>query len=160
MPSVPIGRGQRGVVIGDRKTGKTSIAIDTIINQKGQDVICIYVGDWSKESTVRNQVETLRKFGALDYTIVVTAGASQPAALLYIAPYAGTAMGEEFMYNGKHVLIFLMTYQNKPWLIVNFLYYYAVHQGREAYPGDVFYLHSRLLERAAKLSDELRVAVQ
>ena len=84
--------------------------------------------DWSKESTVRNQVETLRKFGALDYTIVVTAGASQPAPLLYIAPYAGTAMGEEFMYNGKHVLIILMTYQNKPWLIVNFLYYYAVHQ--------------------------------
>ena len=84
--------------------------------------------DWSKESTVRNQVETLHKFGALDYTIVVTAGASQPAPLLYIAPYAGTAMGEEFMYNGKHVLIILMTYQNKPWLIVNFLYYYAVHQ--------------------------------
>lgn len=102
---VPIGRGQRELVIGDRQTGKTSIAIDAIINQKGQDMICIYVAIGQKESTVRSQVEVLRKYGALDYTIVVTASASQPSPLLYIAPYAGVAMAEEFMYNGKHALI-------------------------------------------------------
>lgn len=152
---VPIGRGQRELIIGDRKTGKTSIAIDTIINQKGQDMICIYVAIGQKESTVRSQVETLRKFGAMDYTIVVTAGASQPAPLLFIAPYAGTAMGEEFMYNGKHVLVVFddlskqaVAYREPSLLLRR-------PPGREAYPGDVFYLHSRLLERAAKLSDEL-----
>ena len=102
---VPIGRGQRELIIGDRQTGKTSVAIDAILNQKGQDMICIYVAIGQKESTVRTQVETLRKYGALDYTIVVTASASQPSPLLYIAPYAGVAMAEEFMYNGKHVLI-------------------------------------------------------
>ena len=102
---IPIGRGQRELIIGDRQTGKTSIAIDTILNQKDQDMICIYVAIGQKESTVRGVVETLRKHGALDYTIVVTASASQPAPLLYLAPYAGVAMGEEFMYNGKHVLV-------------------------------------------------------
>ena len=102
---VPIGRGQRELIIGDRQTGKTSVAIDTILNQKDQDMICIYVAIGQKESTVRSVVETLRKNGALDYTIVVTASASQPAPLLYLAPYAGVAMAEEFMYNGKHVLI-------------------------------------------------------
>ena len=152
---VPIGRGQRELVIGDRKTGKTSIAIDTIINQKGQDVICIYVAIGQKESTVRNQVETLRKFGALDYTIVVTAGASQPAPLLYIAPYAGTAMGEEFMYNGKHVLIIFDDLSKQAVAYRELSLLLRRPPGREAYPGDVFYLHSRLLERAAKLSDEL-----
>ena len=152
---VPIGRGQRELVIGDRKTGKTSIAIDTIINQKGQDVICIYVAIGQKESTVRNQVETLRKFGALDYTIVVTAGASQPAPLLYIAPYAGTTMGEEFMYNGKHVLIIFDDLSKQAVAYRELSLLLRRPPGREAYPGDVFYLHSRLLERAAKLSDEL-----
>lgn len=152
---VPIGRGQRELVIGDRKTGKTSIAIDTIINQKGQDVICIYVAIGQKESTVRNQVEILRKFGALDYTIVVTAGASQPAPLLYIAPYAGTAMGEEFMYNGKHVLIIFDDLSKQAVAYRELSLLLRRPPGREAYPGDVFYLHSRLLERAAKLSDEL-----
>lgn len=152
---VPIGRGQRELVIGDRKTGKTSIAIDTIINQKGQDMICIYVAIGQKESTVRSQVETLRKFGAMDYTIVVTAGASQPAPLLIIAPYAGTAMGEEFMYNGKHVLVVFDDLSKQAVAYRELSLLLRRPPGREAYPGDVFYLHSRLLERAAKLSDEL-----
>lgn len=152
---VPIGRGQRELVIGDRKTGKTSIAIDTIINQKGQDMICIYVAIGQKDSTVRAQVETLRKFGALDYTIVVAAGSSQPAPLLYIAPYAGTAMGEEFMYNGKHVLIVFDDLSKQAVAYRELSLLLRRPPGREAYPGDVFYLHSRLLERAAKLSDEL-----
>lgn len=152
---VPIGRGQRELIIGDRKTGKTSIAIDTIINQKGQDVICIYVAIGQKESTVRNQVETLRQYGALDYTIVVTAGASQPAPMLYIAPYAGAAMGEEFMYNGKHVLIIYDDLSKQAVAYRELSLLLRRPPGREAYPGDVFYLHSRLLERAAKLSDEL-----
>ena len=141
---VPIGRGQRELIIGDRQTGKTSIAVDTIINQKDQDMICIYVAIGQKESTVRATVETFRRYGALDYTIVVTASASQPAPLLYLAPYAGVTMGEEFMYNGKHVLV---VYDDLSLLLRR-------PPGREAYPGDVFYLHSRLLERAAKLSDE------
>lgn len=152
---VPIGRGQRELIIGDRKTGKTSIAIDTIINQKGQDMICIYVAIGQKESTVRSQVETLRKFGAMDYTIVVTAGASQPAQLLFIAPYAGTAMGEEFMYNGKHVLVVFDDLSKQAVAYRELSLLLRRPPGREAYPGDVFYLHSRLLERAAKLSDEL-----
>lgn len=152
---VPIGRGQRELVIGDRKTGKTSIAIDAIINQKGQDMICIYVAIGQKDSTVRAQVETLRKFGALDYTIVVSAGASQPAPMLYIAPYAGTAMGEEFMYNGKHVLIVFDDLSKQAVAYRELSLLLRRPPGREAYPGDVFYLHSRLLERAAKLSDEL-----
>ncbi|MGX7200122.1 F0F1 ATP synthase subunit alpha [Enterococcus nangangensis] len=152
---VPIGRGQRELVIGDRKTGKTSIAIDTILNQKDENMICIYVAIGQKESTVRSQVETLRKFGALDYTIVVTASASQPAPLLYIAPYAGTAMGEEFMYNGKHVLIVFDDLSKQAVAYREISLLLRRPPGREAYPGDVFYLHSRLLERAAKLSDEL-----
>ncbi|EOT30081.1 F0F1 ATP synthase subunit alpha [Enterococcus saccharolyticus] len=152
---VPIGRGQRELVIGDRKTGKTSIAIDTIINQKGQDMICIYVAIGQKDSTVRTQVETLRRYGAMDYTIVVSAGASQPAPLLYIAPYAGTAIGEEFMYNGKHVLIVFDDLSKQAVAYRELSLLLRRPPGREAYPGDVFYLHSRLLERAAKLSDEL-----
>jgi len=152
---VPIGRGQRELVIGDRKTGKTSIAIDTILNQKGQDMICIYVAIGQKDSTVRAQVETLRKYGALDYTIVVSAGSSQPAPLLYLAPYAGTAMGEEFMYNGKHVLIVFDDLSKQAVAYRELSLLLRRPPGREAYPGDVFYLHSRLLERAAKLSDEM-----
>lgn len=152
---VPIGRGQRELVIGDRKTGKTTIAIDAIINQKGQDMICIYVAIGQKDSTVRAQVETLRRYGALDYTIVVSAGASQPAPLLYIAPYAGAAMGEEFMYNGKHVLIVFDDLSKQAVAYRELSLLLRRPPGREAYPGDVFYLHSRLLERAAKLSDEL-----
>lgn len=152
---VPIGRGQRELVIGDRKTGKTAIAIDTIINQKGQDVVCIYVAIGQKDSTVRTQVETLREYGALDYTIVVAAGASQPAPLLYIAPYAGMAMAEEFMYQGKHVLIVFDDLSKQAVAYRELSLLLRRPPGREAYPGDVFYLHSRLLERAAKLSDEL-----
>jgi len=152
---VPIGRGQRELVIGDRKTGKTSIAIDTILNQKGKDMICIYVAIGQKESTVRTQVETLRRYGAMDYTIVVTASASQPAPLLFIAPYAGAAMGEEFMYNGKHVLIIYDDLSKQAVAYRELSLLLRRPPGREAYPGDVFYLHSRLLERAAKLSDEL-----
>ncbi|GEK06014.1 F0F1 ATP synthase subunit alpha [Schleiferilactobacillus harbinensis] len=152
---VPIGRGQRELIIGDRKTGKTSIAIDTILNQKGQNMICIYVAIGQKESTVRAQVETLRRFGALDYTIVVTAGPSEPAPMLYIAPYAGSAMGEEFMYNGKHVLIVFDDLSKQAVAYRELSLLLRRPPGREAYPGDIFYLHSRLLERSAKLSDKL-----
>ncbi|MBM4761531.1 F0F1 ATP synthase subunit alpha [Bacillus sp. B15-48] len=150
---VPIGRGQRELIIGDRQTGKTSVAIDTILNQKDENMICIYVAIGQKESTVRGAVETLRKNGALDYTIVVTAAASQPAPLLYLAPYAGVSMAEEFMYNGKHVLVVYddLTKQASAYRELSLLL--RRPPGREAYPGDVFYIHSRLLERAAKLSD-------
>ena len=151
---VPIGRGQRELVIGDRQTGKTSVAIDAILNQKGQDMICIYVAIGQKESTVRTQVETLRKHGALDYTIVVTASASQPSPLLYIAPYAGVAMAEEFMYNGKHVLIVYDDLSKQAVAYRELSLLLRRPPGREAYPGDVFYLHSRLLERSAKVSDD------
>ena len=152
---VTIGRGQRELIIGDRQTGKTTIAIDAILNQKGQDMICIYVAIGQKESTVRTQVETLRKYGALDYTIVVTASASQPSPLLFIAPYAGAAMGEEFMYNGKHVLVVYDDLSKQAVAYRELSLLLRRPPGREAYPGDVFYLHSRLLERAAKLSDDL-----
>ena len=152
---VPIGRGQRELVIGDRQTGKTSVAIDAILNQKGQDMICIYVAIGQKESTVCTQVETLRKHGALDYTIVVTASASQPSPLLYIAPYAGVAMAEEFMYNGKHVLIVYDDLSKQAVAYRELSLLLRRPPGREAYPGDVFYLHSRLLERSAKVSDDL-----
>ena len=152
---VPIGRGQRELVIGDRKTGKTSVAIDTILNQKDQDMICIYVAIGQKESTVRTQVETLRRYGAMEYTIVVSAGPSSPAPMLWLAPYAGAAMGEEFMYNGKHVLIVYDDLSKQADAYRELSLILRRPPGREAYPGDVFYLHSRLLERAAKLSDEL-----
>lgn len=150
---VPIGRGQRELIIGDRQVGKTSVAIDTILNQQGEDMICIYVAIGQKESTVRNVVETFRKHGALDYTIVVTASASQPAPLLYLAPFAGVSMAEEFMLDGKHVLIVYddLTKQASAYRELSLLL--RRPPGREAYPGDVFYLHSRLLERAAKLNE-------
>lgn len=152
---VPIGRGQRELIIGDRGTGKTAIAIDTILNQKGQDVICIYVAIGQKESTVARVVQQLEKAGAMDYTIVVSASASEGAPMQYIAPYAGVAMGEHFMYEGKHVLCVYddLTKQAAAYRAMSLLL--RRPPGREAYPGDVFYLHSRLLERAAKLSDEL-----
>ena len=152
---IPIGRGQRELIIGDRQTGKTTIATDTILNQKGKDVICIYVAIGQKRSTVTGIVEQLRSGGAMEYSIVVAATASEPSPLQYIAPYSGCAMGEYFMNKGKHVLII---YDD---LSKHAVAYRALSllirrpPGREAYPGDVFYLHSRLLERAAKLSDEL-----
>ena len=152
---VPIGRGQRELIIGDRQTGKTSVAIDTIINQKGQNMVCIYVAIGQKESTVRNAVETLRKYGALEYSIVVTASASQPAPLLYLAPYSGVAMAEEFMYAGKHVLIVYDDLSKQASAYRELSLLLRRPPGREAYPGDVFYLHSRLLERAAKINDTL-----
>ncbi|MDD3795949.1 MAG: F0F1 ATP synthase subunit alpha [Lachnospiraceae bacterium] len=151
---VPIGRGQRELIIGDRQTGKTTLAVDTILNQKGQNVICIYVAIGQKRSTVASLVENLTKNGAMDYTIVVAATASEASPLQYIAPYSGCAMGEYFMYQGKHVLII---YDD---LSKHAVAYRALSllirrpPGREAYPGDVFYLHSRLLERAAKLDEE------
>lgn len=152
---VPIGRGQRELIIGDRQTGKTAIAIDTIINQKGNGVLCIYVAIGQKQSTVANVVETLRRNGALDYTIVVTAGASEPSPLLFLAPYAGVAMGEYFMFKGKHALIIYDDLSKQAAAYRELSLLLRRPPGREAYPGDVFYLHSRLLERAAKLSDAL-----
>jgi F-type H+/Na+-transporting ATPase subunit alpha len=151
----PIGRGQRELIIGDRQTGKTSIATDAMINQKGKDVICIYVAIGQKASTIAKIVSTLKKHGAMDYSIIVAATASDPAPLQYIAPYAGTAMAEYFMYQGKDVLI---VYDD---LSKHAVAYRALSlllersPGREAYPGDVFYLHSRLLERSSRLSDKL-----
>ena len=149
----PIGRGQRELIIGDRQTGKTAIALDTIINQKGKDLICIYVAIGQKESTVASFVNKLREHGAMDYTIVVCANASEPAPMLYIAPYSGAAMGEYFMYNGKDVLIIYddLSKQAVAYREISLL----LHRppGREAYPGDVFYLHSRLLERSCRLDD-------
>lgn len=152
---IPIGRGQRELVIGDRQTGKTSILVDTIINQKDKDVICIYVAIGQKRSTVAQLVSTLEEFGAMDYTIVVSATASESAPLQYLAPYAGAAIGEEFMYNGKHVLIVYDDLSKQAVAYREMSLLLRRPPGREAYPGDVFYLHSRLLERAAKLSDEL-----
>lgn len=152
---VPIGRGQRELIIGDRQTGKTTVAVDTILNQHDQDMICIYVAIGQKESTVRSTVETFRRYGALDYTIVVSAGASDPAPLLYLAPYAGVSMGEEFMYNGKHVLVVYDDLSKQAAAYRELSLLLRRPPGREAFPGDVFYLHSRLLERAAKLSDDL-----
>ena len=149
---IPIGRGQRELIIGDRQTGKTTIAIDTIINQKGTGVICVYVAIGQKESTVANVVATLEKYGAMEYTIVVTASASEPAPMQYIAPYAGVAMGEEFMYNGGHVLCVYDDLSKQATAYRQLALLLRRPPGREAYPGDVFYLHSRLLERAAKLS--------
>ncbi|MFI5007605.1 MAG: F0F1 ATP synthase subunit alpha [Solirubrobacterales bacterium] len=151
---VPIGRGQRELIIGDRQTGKTAVAVDTIINQKGQNVVCIYVAIGQKQSTVAQVARTLEEFGALEYTIIVAAGASEPAPFLYIAPYTGCAMGEYFRDNGKHALCVYddLTKHAAAYRELSLLL--RRPPGREAYPGDVFYLHSRLLERAAKLNDK------
>jgi F-type H+-transporting ATPase subunit alpha len=152
---VPIGRGQRELILGDRQTGKTAVAVDAIINQKGKDVICIYVAVGQKNSTVANVHQRLKDTGAMDYSIIVSATASEPAPLLYIAPFAGVAIGEEFMEQGKHVLIVYddLTKQASAYRELSLLL--RRPPGREAYPGDVFNLHSRLLERACKLSDDL-----
>ncbi len=152
---IPIGRGQRELIIGDRQTGKTAVAIDTIINQKGQDVVCIYVAIGQKASTVAKVVKTLEDYGAMEHTIVVAASASEPAPLQYIAPYAGAAMGEFFRDNGRHALVIYDDLTKHAWAYREVSLLLRRPPGREAYPGDVFYLHSRLLERAAKLSDEL-----
>ena len=152
---IPIGRGQRELIIGDRQTGKTAIAIDTIINQKDQDVICIYVAIGQKNSTVAQLVNVLEEHGAMEYTIVVSSSASELAPLQYIAPYAGTAMAEEFMYAGKDVLIIYDDLSKHAVAYRSMSLLLRRPPGREAYPGDVFYLHSRLLERSAKLSDKL-----
>ena len=151
---VPIGRGQRELIIGDRQTGKTAIAIDAILNQKGKDVLCIYVAIGQKESTVASVVARLREFGAMEYTTVVCADASEPAPMLYIAPYAGAAMGEYFMYQGKDVLIVYDDLSKQAVAYREISLLLQRPPGREAYPGDVFYLHSRLLERAARLNEE------
>ena len=151
---IPIGRGQRELIIGDRQTGKTAVAIDTIINQKGKDLICIYVAIGQKQSSVAQVVGTLEKYGAMEHTIVVTASASDPAALQYLAPFAGCAIGEEFMEQGRDALIVYddLSKHAQAYRQVSLLL--RRPPGREAYPGDVFYLHSRLLERAARLDDE------
>ncbi|EAI5466307.1 F0F1 ATP synthase subunit alpha [Campylobacter lari] len=152
---VPIGRGQRELIIGDRQTGKTTVAIDTIISQKDKDVICIYVAIGQKQSTVAQVVKKLEEYGAMDYTIVVNAGASDPAALQYLAPYAGVTMGEYFRDNSRHALIVYDDLSKHAVAYREMSLILRRPPGREAYPGDVFYLHSRLLERASKLSDEL-----
>ena len=152
---IPVGRGQRELIIGDRQTGKTAIAIDTIINQKGQDVICVYVAVGQKSASVANVVEVLKEKGALEYTVVVSAGASEAAALQYLAPYTGAAIAEHFMYQGQATLVIYddLTKQAQAYRQMSLLL--RRPPGREAYPGDVFYCHSRLLERAAKLSDSM-----
>ena len=152
---VPIGRGQRELIIGDRGTGKTAIAVDTILNQKGQNCICIYVAIGQKASTIARVVKTFEDHGAMDYTIVVAATASDSAPLQYMAPYSGVTMGEHFMYQGKHVLCVYDDLSKHATAYRAMSLLLRRPPGREAYPGDVFYLHSRLLERAAKLSDEL-----
>jgi len=153
---IPIGRGQRELIIGDRQTGKTALVVDTIINQRDQDVICVYVAIGQKASTVASVVETLKKYGAMDYTIVVSATASQPAPQLYIAPYAGCTMGEHFMYeHNRDVLVVYDDLTKHAWAYREMSLLLRRPPGREAYPGDVFYLHSRLLERAAKLNKDM-----
>ncbi len=151
---IPIGRGQRELIIGDRQTGKTAVAVDTIINQKGQDVVCVYVAIGQKRSTVARVVDTLEKYGAMDYTIIVSATASDPAPLQYIAPLAGCTMAEYFRDRGQHALIIYDDLSKQATAYRQLSLLLRRPPGREAYPGDVFYLHSRLLERAAKLSDE------
>ncbi|MBV9496362.1 MAG: F0F1 ATP synthase subunit alpha [Acidobacteria bacterium] len=151
---VPIGRGQRELIIGDRQTGKTAVAVDTIINQKGKNVICVYVAIGQKKSTVAQVVKTLEEYGAMDYTIVVNASASEPAPLQYLAPYAGCAMGEYFLYNGQHALCIYDDLSKHAAAYREISLLLRRPPGREAYPGDVFYLHSRLLERASKLNDD------
>lgn len=152
---VPIGRGQRELIIGDRQTGKTTVAVDTIINQKGQDVVCIYVAIGQKQSTVAQVVKKLEEYGAMDYTIVVAANASEAAALQYLAPYSGCTMGEYFRDNSRHALIIYDDLSKHAVAYREMSLILRRPPGREAYPGDVFYLHSRLLERASKLSDAL-----
>jgi F-type H+/Na+-transporting ATPase subunit alpha len=152
--AIPIGRGQRELIIGDRQTGKTAVAIDTIINQKGQSMICIYVAIGQKESKVARIVAELQKRGAMDYTIVVVAGASDPAAFSYIAPYSGCAIGEYFMDQGKDVLVIYDDLSKHAWAYRQMSLILKRPPGREAYPGDIFYLHSRLLERSAKLNKD------
>ena len=152
---IPIGRGQRELIIGDRQTGKTSIAVDTIINQKGENVICVYVAIGQKASTVANVVNTLQEKGAMDYTIVVAANASDSATLQYLAPYTGATLAEYFMYKGQHTLVIYDDLSKQAQAYRQMSLLLRRPPGREAYPGDVFYLHSRLLERAAKLSNEL-----
>src|SRR3954451_24294617 len=151
---IPIGRGQRELIIGDRQTGKTAIAIDTIINQKGKDLFCIYVSIGQKTSNVAQSVAILEEFGAMDYTTVVAANAEDPAALQYIAPYAGCAMGEEFMETGRDALAVYDDISKHAWAYRQVSLLLRRPPGREAYPGDVFYVHSRLLERAAKIRPE------
>lgn len=151
----PIGRGQRELIIGDRQTGKTAIAIDTILNQKGKDVICVYVAIGQKASSVAKIVSTLQQHDAMDYTIVLSSTASDPASLQYVAPYAGTALAEYFMYKGKDVLIIYDDLSKHAVAYRALSLLLERSPGREAYPGDVFYLHSRLLERSSRLSDEL-----
>jgi F-type H+-transporting ATPase subunit alpha len=152
---IPIGRGQRELIIGDRQTGKTSVAVDTILNQKGEDVICVYVAIGQKASTVAQVVDTLTEKGAMDYTIVVAANANDPATLQFIAPYAGATFAEYFMYKGKHTLVIYDDLSKQAQAYRQLSLLLRRPPGREAYPGDVFYVHSRLLERAAKLSDKL-----
>ncbi len=151
---IPIGRGQRELIIGDRQTGKTAVAIDTIINQKGQDMICVYVGIGQKESKIARIVAKLKEAGAMEYTVVVSAGASDPASLLYIAPYAGVAIAEYFMDKGKDVLVIYDDLSKQAWAYREISLLLRRPPGREAYPGDVFYLHSRLLERACRRNKE------
>jgi len=150
---IPIGRGQRELIIGDRQTGKTAIAIDTIINQKGKDLYCLYVAIGQKRAQIRQVVATLERYGAMDHTIVVVASASEPAALQYIAPYAGCAMGEEFMETGRDALVVYDDFSKHAWAYRQVSLLLRRPPGREAYPGDIFYLHSRLLERAARLAN-------
>ncbi len=152
---IPVGRGQRELIIGDRGTGKTAVAVDTIINQKDTDVICIYCAIGQRAGKVRNVVETLREKGAMDYTIIVTANASDPAPMQYIAPYSATALAEYFMWQGKHTLVVYDDLSKQATAYRQLSLVLRRPPGREAYPGDVFYLHSRLLERAAKLSDDM-----
>jgi F-type H+-transporting ATPase subunit alpha len=151
---IPVGRGQRELIIGDRQTGKTAVAIDTILNQKGQNMICVYVAVGQKESKVARLTQKLKEAGAMDYTIVVSAGASDPAALLYIAPYAGVTIAEYFMDQGKDVLVVYDDLSKQAWAYREISLLLRRPPGREAYPGDVFYLHSRLLERACRRNKE------
>jgi F-type H+-transporting ATPase subunit alpha len=152
---IPIGRGQRELIIGDRQTGKTAVAVDTMINQKGKDVVCIYVAIGQKDTTVAKVIQTLEEHGAMEHSIVVSANASEPAPLQYLAPYAGAAIGEYYRDNGKHALVIYDDLSKHAWAYREISLLLRRPPGREAYPGDVFYLHSRLLERAAKLNDDL-----
>ena len=149
---IPIGRGQRELIIGDRQTGKTALAIDTIINQKGKNLVCIYVAIGQKKSAVARTIAILEKHGAMDHTIVVMAAADEPAAMQYIAPYAGCSIGEEFMETGRDALVVYDDLSKHAWAYRQVSLFLRRPPGREAYPGDVFYLHSRLLERAARLA--------